>query len=146
MAKVNPAMLVPAAQVADFAKNAGARSIKDVALGNIQKMKHLFQHPDEEGKRNFEVKGENVEFTIRVGNTPLVLAQVEGEGGSADVTEMAVPKAAFADAMDFYLDKVKAGEFDAQLKTIGDKRAASRSKGSETRAASKAAKDSKPAK
>lgn len=138
MSKFNPNMLVPAAKVEDFVKPGAQRSVQAVALDNIAKMKHLFQHPEEDGKRNYKVSGNNVSFTIRVNNTALVLGQYEQDGVTADVREMAVPKANFIDALDYFADKVKAGEFETQLASLDEKRTARTTKMRSTRAAKKA--------
>lgn len=135
MSKFNPALLVPAAAVVTSA----ARSAKEVALANIGKQKHLFLSPEEEGKRTFKISedGKQVSFTLRVSNTPLVLGQYDVDGVKSDVREMSCPKANFADALDYFKDKVGAGEFDAQLATLNDKKAARTDKLRQTRATKK---------
>ena len=138
MAKFSPNMLIPANQVAEFSK-AVAGSIKDTVLNNIAKQKLLFQQPDAEGKRHFEVKNEVVKFSLRVNNTALVLAQVDGEGGKADVKEMAVNSENFVEALEYYADRVRAGEFDTQLAALDEKRTARTAKMKTTRAAKKEA-------
>lgn len=141
MSKFNPALLVPA--VAE--KTSAARSAKEVALANILKQKHLFLHPEEEGKRTFKVSpdGKQVSFTLRVSNTPLVLGQYDVDGVKSDVREMMVPKANFADALDYFTDKVNAGEFEAQLEAMSVKKAARTDKLRATRASKKVAEPAK---
>jgi len=138
MSKFNPAMLVPASQVEDFIKPGSQRTVQQVALDNIAKQKHLFQQPDEDGKRHFKVAGNSVSFTIRINNSALVLGQYEKDGVTADVKEMAVPKGNFIEALDYFSDKIKAGEFDGQLNVLSDKRIARTDKMRSTRAAKKA--------
>lgn len=135
MARFNPAMLVPA-----VAQNVSAqRTAKDIALANLEKQKHLFAHPEEDGKRTFKaIDGERVQFTVRVSNTPLILGQYEVDGKTADVREMTVPAANFSEALDFYADRIKAGEYDAQLATLTEKKVARTDKLRSTRAAKKA--------
>ena len=142
MPKFSPAMLIPASQVSEFSKGCTG-SIKDTVLNNINKMKELFQQPDAEGKRNFEVKNNVVKFSIRVNNTALVLGQVEGEGGAADVKEMSIASENFLEALSWYSDRVKGGEFDAQLTALDAKREARTTKMRSTRAAKKEAKPAK---
>ncbi|MES3097250.1 hypothetical protein [Sphingomonas aerolata] len=139
MTKFSPAMLVPA-QAAGA--TSAARSAKGVALANIARMKHLFLNPGEEGKRTFKLSedGKVVSFTLRVSNTPLVLGQYDIDGVKSDVREMTCPKAAFADALDYFTDKVNAGEFDAQLTVMGEKKEARVNKLRATRATRKAEK------
>jgi len=136
MSKFNPALLVPAAA----AVTSAARSAKEVALANIAKQKHLFLNPEEEGKRTFKLSedGKQVVFTLRVSNTPLVLGQYDVDGVKSDVREMMVPKPNFADALDYFKDRVEAGEFDAQLATLNDKKTARTEKLRTTRASKKA--------
>lgn len=138
MAKFNPSLLVPAV-AAD--KGSAARSAKDVALANINKMKEQFQAGEAaEGKVNFKpVDGGRLAFTIRVSNTPLVLERTKVQDTDVDVREMTVPAANFTDALDYYADRIKAGEYDAQLATLTDKKTARTEKLRTTRAARKEA-------
>ena len=142
MAKFNPALLVPAI-AAD--KGSAARSAKDVALANIAKMKEQFQAGEgAEGKVNFKpVDGGRLAFTIRVSNTPLVLERTKVQDTDVDVREMTVPAANFTDALDYYADRIKAGEYDAQLTTLTEKKAARTDKLRTTRASKKAAEPAK---
>lgn len=140
MSKFNPAMLVPASL--DKSTSA-ARSAKEVALANIEKQKHLFNTPEDDGKRTFSVDGNRVAFTLRVSNQALVLGQYEVDGVKADVKEMTVPKANFAEALDYFADKVKAGEFDVQLAALDEKKTARTAKLKQTRAGKKV--EAKPA-
>lgn len=137
MAKFNPSLLVPAV-AAD--KGSAARSAKDVALANINKMKEQFAAGEAaEGKVNFKpVDGGRLAFTIRVSNTPLVLERTKVQDTDVDVREMTVPAANFTDALDYYADRIKAGEYDAQLATLNDKKAARTDKLRTSRAAKKA--------
>jgi hypothetical protein len=137
MAKFNPSLLVPAV-AAD--KGSAARSAKDVALANINKMKEQFAAGEAaEGKVNFKpVDGGRLAFTIRVSNTPLVLERTKVQDTDVDVREMTVPAANFTDALDYYADRIKAGEYDAQLATLTDKKAARTEKLRTTRASKKA--------
>lgn len=135
MARFSPSMLIPA-----VAQNTTAqRTAKDVALANIDKQKHLFQHPEADGKRTFKaIDGNRTQFTVRVSNQPLVLGQYEVDGVTANVREMTVPTANFAEALDFYADRIKAGEYDLQLQALSDKKMQRTQKLRATRAAKKA--------
>ncbi|WP_343545698.1 hypothetical protein [Sphingomonas paucimobilis] len=137
MTKFSPAMLVPAV-AAD--KGSAARSAKDVALANINKMKEQYAAGEgAEGKLNFKpVDGGRLSFTIRVSNTPLILERTKVQDTDVDVKEMTVPAANFTDALDYYADRIKAGEYDAQLATLTEKKVARTDKLRTTRAAKKA--------
>lgn len=142
MAKFNPALLVPAQQAPEFNKAATGRTVAQVALDNIAKMKEQFARVGKgeklEGKANFKIAGDKVAFTIRVSNSALVLEQVKVQDTNVDVKEMSVPKANFVEALDYYADRIKAGEYDAQITTLGEKKAARTDKMRTTRAAKKA--------
>ncbi|MGT2513857.1 hypothetical protein ACVOMT_06000 [Sphingomonas panni] len=110
MAKFNPALLVPASQIAEFSKQGAGRTVQQVALDNIARMKEQFAAGDAaEGKVNFKLSGDRVAFTIRVSNTALVLERTKVQDTDVDVKEMTVPKANFPDALDYYADRIKAG-------------------------------------
>ncbi len=138
MAKFSPDMLVPAL-AAD--KVATSRTAKDVALVNINRMKE--QHAageGAEGRKNFKgIAGNRIEFTIRVSNTPLVLERTKVEDTEVEVSAMTVPAANFTDALDYYADRIKAGEYDAQLAALTEKKTARTNKLKQTRATKKAA-------
>ena len=137
MAKFDPKMLVPALPAA---ADANKRSTKDVVLANINKMKEQLAAGDgAEGKKNFKpVEGNRIEFTIRVSNTPLVLERVKVQDTDVEVSAMTVPTANFVEALDYYADRIKAGEYDAQLATLSEKREARTTKLKATRAKKKA--------
>lgn len=136
MAKFNPAMLVPAV-AAD--KGSVARTAKEVAIANIAKMKEQFAAGEgAEGKLNFKpVDGGRLAFTIRVSNTPLVLERTKVQDTDVDVREMTVPAANFTDALDYYADRINAGEYDVQLAMLTDKKTQRTDKLRTTRAAKK---------
>lgn len=141
MARFDPKLLIPAAQVAEFSKQGNARTVQQVALDNIAKMKEQFAAGEgAEGKLNFKVVGDRVAFTIRVSNTALVLERVKVQDTDVDVKEMTVPKVNFNDALDYYADRIKTGEYDAQLAAMGEKKAQRNDKMRSTRAAKKAEK------
>ncbi len=99
----------PASQFADFQK-AGNRTPKtaaEVVAAAIDKQIELFKAPKTEGRRWFEVKGENVAFSIRYANSPLKLV--------GDETVAVVPKAQFVDVMQSIKADVQKGEFKAEL-------------------------------
>ncbi|MBT0671291.1 hypothetical protein HT136_23245 [Novosphingobium profundi] len=99
----------PASAVEGFAK-AGARKPKsavDVVAEAIDKQVELFDKPKEEGRRWFEVKGDNVGFTIRYANSPLKLVGEE--------TNVVVPKAQFVEVMNAIKADVVKGAFKSQL-------------------------------
>lgn len=137
MARFDPKLLVPAL-AAD--KGSAARTAKDVALANIAKMKEQFAAGEgAEGKVNFKpVDGGRLAFTIRVSNTPLVLERTKVADTDVEVREMTIPAANFNDALDYYADRIKAGEYDAQLTTLSKKKEARTTKLRETRAGKKA--------
>lgn len=136
MARFDPKMLVPAIS-AD--KGSAARSAKDVALANISKMKEQHAAGDgAEGKRNFKLVGDCIQFTIRVSNTALVLERTKVQDTEVEVREMSIPQANFPDALDYYGDRIKAGEYDVQLAAMSDRKAARTEKLRTTRAAKKA--------
>lgn len=136
MAKFDPKMLVPALPAA---ADANKRSTKDVVLANINKMKEQLAAGDgAEGKKNFKpVEGNRIEFTIRVSNTPLVLERVKVQDTDVEVSAMTVPTANFVEALDYYADRIKAGEYDAQLAAMTEKRTARTDKLKQTRAEKK---------
>ena len=142
MARFDPKLLVPAL-AAD--KGSAARTAKDVALANIAKMKEQFAAGEgAEGKVNFKpVDGGRLAFTIRVSNTPLILERTKVEDTDVEVREMTIPAANFNEALDYYADRIKAGEYDAQLATLSEKKASRTDKLRETRAAKKAAESAK---
>lgn len=139
MARFDPKMLVPAV-AAD--KGGTARTAKEVALANINKMKEQYAAGDGAGgKLNFKpVDGGRLAFTIRVSNTPLVLERTKVQDTEVEVREMTVPVANFTDALDYYADRIQAGEYDAQLTSLSDKKDARTNKLRATRAEKKAAK------
>lgn len=144
MSKFSPSMLVPAAQI-EGVKQGNGRTLTQVALDNINKMKEQFAAGDAaEGKRNFKPVGDKVAFTIRVNNTALVLGTYDEGGVTADVKEMAVPKAHFVEALDFYAERIKVGEFEPQLDALEGKRSARTDKMRSTRAAKRADKAAVP--
>lgn len=136
MARFDPKLLVPAVAAGT---TSAARSAKDVALANINKMKEQFAAGEgAEGKVNFKaIDGGKVAFTIRVSNTPLVLERTKVEDTDVEVKEMTIPSANFTDALDYYADRIKAGEYDAQLATLTDKKTARTEKLRTTRATKK---------
>lgn len=148
MAKFSPAMLIPAQNAPEFSKAAASRTLVQVALDNIERMKAEFAKVQLgeklERKANFKIAGERVAFTIRVNNSALVLEQVKVQDTDVDVKEMSVPKANFNDALDYYADRLKAGEYDAQLIALSGKREARTDKMRTTRAAKKAEKAAVP--
>ena len=135
MAKFNPALLVPASQVAAFSAQTASRSIQQVALDNIARTKEQFAAGDvAKGRTNFKISGDRVAFTIRVSNQALVLERLKVQDTDVDVKEMTVPKANFADALDYYAHRIKAGEYDAQFAGLTQKREARTTKLKATRA------------
>ncbi len=142
MARFDPKLLIPAQQAPEFNKAAAGRSVAQVALDNIERMRAEFPKVQKgeklERKPSFKVAGDKVAFTIRVNNSALVLERVKVQDTDVDVKEMSVPTANFLDALTYYADRIKAGEYDAQLTMLGEKREARTSKMWTTRAAKKA--------
>ena len=99
----------PASEFADF-KKAGARTPKtaaEVVAAAIDRQIELFNKPREEGRRWFEVKGDNVAFSIRYANSPLKLVGEE--------KLVAVPKAQFVEVLTAIKADVEKGAFKDQL-------------------------------
>lgn len=97
-------------EYADFAKGSGPRvpkSASEVVAAAIDKQIELFKAPRSEGRRWFEVKGENVAFTIRYANSPLKLVGEE--------TKVVVPKAQFVEVLTAIKADVEKGSFKSQL-------------------------------
>ncbi|NML04290.1 hypothetical protein [Sphingomonas sp. G-3-2-10] len=131
----DPKNLIPASQVAAFDKSGGQRTTKQVALDNIKKQIALFKDPKAEGKRNFKTEGDRTAFSIRINNTAMVLETADVKGTKVEVKEMTAPNADFEAALNYYAGRIEKGDFDAQLKLLGDKREARSAKMKETRAA-----------
>ena len=142
MARFDPKLLVPAQQAPEFSKAVATRSVQQVALDNIAKMKEQFAKVGKgeklDSRANFKVAGDKIAFTIRVSNSALVLEQVKVQDTTVDVKEMSVPSANFLDALTYYSDRIKAGEYDAQIATLTERREARTDKMRTTRAAKKA--------
>ena len=83
------------------------KSAADVVCSAIDRQIELFNKPREEGRRWFEVKGDNVGFTIRYANSPLKLVGEE--------THVVVPKAQFVEVLTAIKADVDKGKFKAQL-------------------------------
>ncbi|MBM6577138.1 hypothetical protein KCP91_12215 [Microvirga sp. SRT01] len=139
----DPAKLVPADQVAAFAKVAGARGIKQVAIANIDKQIALLADPAIEGKRTYEVKGDHSAFEVRVNNSAMVLETANVKGTQVEVRKMAVPAKDLKDAFLYYRKRIEAGDYDDQLTKLDTVRNARTDKMRATRATKKAA--AKPA-
>jgi len=99
----------PASTVEGFQK-ANTRVPKtaiQVLSAAIDKQIELFNKPKEEGRRWFDVKGENVGFAIRYANRPLKLVD--------DESQVVVPKAQFVEVLTAIKADVEKGAFKAQL-------------------------------
>jgi hypothetical protein len=83
------------------------KSAQEVVAQAIDKQIVLFNKPKEEGRRWFEVVGDNVGFSIRYANSPLKLV--------GDETKIVVPKAQFVEVMEAIKADVLKGDFKAQL-------------------------------
>lgn len=99
----------PASAVEGFGKGAERvpKTAIEVVAAAINKQIELFNKPKEEGRRWFEIKGENVGFTIRYANSALKLIGEE--------TNVVVPKAQFVEVMNAIKADVEKGAFKAQL-------------------------------
>ena len=100
----------PASKVEGFTKGAGPRepkSAQSVVAEAIDKQIVLFNKPKENGRRWFEIVGDNVGFSIRYANSPLKLV--------GDETKIVVPKAQFVEVMEAIKADVLKGDFKAQL-------------------------------
>lgn len=102
----------PAHTFAEFQKGSARvpKSAQEVVSSAIDKQIELFKSPKAEGRRWFEVKGDNVAFTVRYANKPLKLVGEE--------TNVVVPKGQFVDVMQSIKADVEKGEFKAQLDDI----------------------------
>lgn len=102
-------LVKPASAVEGFAKGKARvpKTAAEVVMAAIDKQVMLFQKPREEGRRWFDVKGDNVGFTIRYANSPLKLVGEE--------THVVVPKAQFVEVMNAIKADVEKGKFKAQL-------------------------------
>lgn len=83
------------------------KSAQEVVAQAIDKQIVLFNKPKEEGRRWFEVVGDNVGFSIRYANSPLKLV--------GDETKVVVPKAQFVEVLEAIKADVLKGDFKAQL-------------------------------
>lgn len=99
----------PASQVAEFSGSAGRvpKTAAEVVGAAIDKQIELFNKPKEEGRRWFEIKRDNVAFSIRYANSPLKLVGEE--------KVVVVPKAQFVAVMQAIKADVEKGEFKDQL-------------------------------
>lgn len=98
----------PASEFADFKKAGNAKkSASEVVAAAIDKQIELFKQPKTEGRRWFEIKGENVAFSIRYANSPVKLVGTE--------TVAVVPKAQFVEVLEAIKADVVKGEFKSQL-------------------------------
>jgi hypothetical protein len=99
----------PVGEFADFKKSAARtpKTAAEVVSAAIDKQIELFNKPKTEGRRWFEVKGENVAFSIRYANSPLKLV--------GDEKTVVVPKAQFVEVLQSIKADVEKGEFKAQL-------------------------------
>ena len=135
MATFNPAVLVPATQVAELSKAQAGRSMKDVALANIDKQIALLADAKIEGKRTFRVVGDKSAFQVRVGNQALTLETVKVKDTTVEVKEMSAPSAQLKDALLYYRDRIAKGNYDAALAKLDTARVARVEKMKTTRAA-----------
>ncbi len=119
----DPKNLAPAATIEAFAKTAGARSTKQVAIDNIQKMIALYADQKLEGKRNYKQAGNAISFTVRVNNTAMDL-EVYVNGKPALTKEPSIPADQFVDALNYYVKQIEDGKYDPQLKLLDEKRTA----------------------
>ncbi|OAH42790.1 hypothetical protein AX777_06000 [Sphingobium yanoikuyae] len=83
------------------------KTAQEVVAAAIDKQIVLFNKPRDEGRRWFEVKGDQVGFSIRYANSPLKLV--------GDETKIVVPKAQFVEVMEAIKADVLKGDFKAQL-------------------------------
>tara|TARA_B100000378_G_scaffold239676_1_gene207642 strand:+ start:7018 stop:7410 length:393 start_codon:yes stop_codon:yes gene_type:complete len=99
----------PVGEFADFKKSAPRtqKTAAEVVSAAIDKQIELFNKPKSEGRRWFEVKGENVAFSIRYANSPLKLV--------GDEKTVVVPKAQFVEVLQSIKADVEKGEFKTQL-------------------------------
>lgn len=98
-----------ASQVEGFGNSAvrTPKSAQETVAAAIDKQIVLFNKPKEEGRRWFDIKGENVGVSIRYANSPLKLVGEE--------TMIVVPKAQFVEVMEAIKADVLKGVFKAQL-------------------------------
>jgi hypothetical protein len=130
----DPKNLAPAANIAALSKAQAGRTMKAVALDNIDKQVALLADKAMEGKRTFRVVGDNSAFSVRVGNQALEL-EVFVDGKPAKTKEVAVPTKDLKDAFTYYRKEIEAGKYDAALAALDTGRAARVEKMRATRAA-----------
>jgi len=104
---VKPANTLPEFQKASA--NA-QKSASEVVSAAITKQIELFKAPRSEGRRWFEVKGDNVAFSVRYANRPLKLVGEE--------TVLAVPKEQFVEVLNAIKQEVADGAFKGQLEEM----------------------------
>jgi hypothetical protein len=138
----DPKNLVPASSVAALSKPEGGRTMKAVALDNIDKQVALLADAAIEGKRTFRVVGDKSAFQVRISNQPLDL-EVYVDGKPAKTKEVSVASKDLKDAFLYYRKEIEAGKYDAQLEALTGKREARTNKLKATRAAKKAASPAK---
>lgn len=99
----------PASSVAAFAKGSARipKSASSVVSDAITKQIELFKAPKTEGRRWFEVIGDEVGFSIRYANSPIKLV--------GDETRVVVPKGQFVEVLEAIKADVDKGAFKDQL-------------------------------
>ncbi|WP_188063759.1 hypothetical protein [Sphingobium sp. KCTC 72723] len=83
------------------------KTAQEVVAAAIDRQIELFNKPKTEGRRWFEIVGDNVGFAIRYANSPLKLV--------GDETKVVVPKAQFVEVMEAIKADILKGDFKAQL-------------------------------
>lgn len=117
---VNWKQLAKSVEGSEFSAS-GKSSPRERFTANLSAQLAMFKDPKVEGKRHFEVKGENVKFVARMGNMAVELVQ----GKRAVV----FPKAQFAAILEAIVADVEKGSFDEQLNKIAENYSQRRKKG-----------------
>ena len=120
MSAVNWKNIVKAVEGSDFTAS-GKSSPRERFASNLKTQIALFKEPKKEGKRHFEVKGESVKFTARLGNMAVELLP----GKKAVV----IPSKDFPAVLEAIVEDVEKGQMDAQLNKIAENYSQRRKKG-----------------
>jgi len=112
--------IVKPVEGSDFGTS-GKSSPRERFAGNLRTQVALYKDTKKEGKRHFEVKGDSVKFTARLGNMAVELLP----GKKAVV----IPSKDFAAVIEAIVADVEKGTLDAQLNKIAANYSGRRKKG-----------------
>ncbi|OHC99199.1 MAG: hypothetical protein A3H25_11945 [Sphingomonadales bacterium RIFCSPLOWO2_12_FULL_63_15] len=95
----------------DFSSSSKATP-RERFVGNLRSQLALFKDSAKAGKRHFEVKGEKIKFSARMGNMAVEL--LPGK------REVVMEKKEFAAVIEAVIADVEKGDFDLQLNRIAE--------------------------